>query len=99
MSQYIHIQELKDDFYYNINKHIFQEYEDKIIFFTVHNLPSFDNIKHILDNNILYEEKPSWVNEVYQRDYIQIENILYIYVGPFDILFVMLMKYQKMNYM
>ena len=70
-SMYTHSGNKKKDLYYNINKNIFKDYDDKILFYQIENLATADDYLNILMNNILYERKKSWVNEVYQRDYIQ----------------------------
>ena len=70
-SIYTHSGIKKNDLYYNINKDIFKDYEDKIQFYQIENLATGDDYLNILINNILYERKNSWVNEVYSRDYIQ----------------------------
>ena len=70
-SMYTHSGNKKKDLYYNINKDIFKDYDDKILFYQIENLASADEYLNILMNNILYERKKSWVNEVYTRDYIQ----------------------------
>jgi beta-1,4-mannosyl-glycoprotein beta-1,4-N-acetylglucosaminyltransferase len=73
----------KDDFYFNINKDIFEPYRKKILFHSIHNLPTEADALYIRQNNILYEKTDSWINEVYQRDYIQ--NILDKYTSQFII--------------
>jgi beta-1,4-mannosyl-glycoprotein beta-1,4-N-acetylglucosaminyltransferase len=73
----------KDDFYFKINKDIFEPYRKKVLFLPIHNLPTKIDALYIRQNNILYENTDSWVNEVYQRDYIQ--NILDTYTRPFII--------------
>ena len=70
-SMYTHSGNKKKDLYYNINKDIFKDYDDKILFYQIENLATADDYLNILMNNILYERKKSWVNEVYTRDYIQ----------------------------
>jgi beta-1,4-mannosyl-glycoprotein beta-1,4-N-acetylglucosaminyltransferase len=72
----------KDDFYFNINKDIFEPYK-KVCFYPLHDLPTQLDALYIRQNNILYQNKDSWINEVYQRDYIQ--NILDTYTRPFII--------------
>ncbi len=44
---------------------------EKSIFYPLHDLPSEKDCLNIRRNNLLYENKDSWINEVYQRDYIQ----------------------------
>jgi beta-1,4-mannosyl-glycoprotein beta-1,4-N-acetylglucosaminyltransferase len=73
----------KDDFYFKNNKDVFEPYRKKVLFFTIHNLPTKIDALYIRQNNILHENTDSWVNEVYQRDYIQ--NILDTYTRPFII--------------
>ena len=70
-SIYTHSGNKKDDFYYYINKHIFEEYKHKIFFHPIHKLPTKEDCLNIRRNNLLYENKDSWINEVYQRDSIQ----------------------------
>ena len=70
-SMYTHSGNKKKDLYYNVNKNIFKDYDDKILFYQIENLATADDYLNILMNNILYEKKKSWVNEVYSRDYIQ----------------------------
>ena len=70
-SIYTHSGIKKDDFYFNINKDIFEEYKHKIFFHPINNLPSEIDILNIRKNNLLYDNKDSWINEIYQRDYIQ----------------------------
>ena len=70
-SMYTYSGNKKKDLYYNINKDIFKDYDDKILFYQIENLATADDYLNILMNNILYERKKSWVNEVYTRDYIQ----------------------------
>jgi beta-1,4-mannosyl-glycoprotein beta-1,4-N-acetylglucosaminyltransferase len=70
-SMFTHSGNKKNDLYYKINKDIFKDYEDKIQFYQIENLATGDDYLNILINNILYERKNSWVNEVYSRDYIQ----------------------------
>jgi beta-1,4-mannosyl-glycoprotein beta-1,4-N-acetylglucosaminyltransferase len=82
-SIYTHSGNIKDDFYYNINKDIFEPYRNKLLFFPIHNLPTEADALYIRQNNILYEKTDSWINEVYQRDYIQ--NILDKYTSQFII--------------
>jgi beta-1,4-mannosyl-glycoprotein beta-1,4-N-acetylglucosaminyltransferase len=73
-SIYTHSGNRKNDLTYNINKYIFKEYEDKILFYRIEYFPSGlsgDDYLNIVKNSILYETKTSWINEVYTRDYIQ----------------------------
>ena len=70
-SIYTHSGIKKHDFYFNINKDIFEPYRKKLLFFPIHNLPTEADALYIRQNNILYEKTDSWINEVYQRDYIQ----------------------------
>jgi beta-1,4-mannosyl-glycoprotein beta-1,4-N-acetylglucosaminyltransferase len=70
-SIYTHSGKKKDDFYYYINKDIFEPYRKKILFHSIHVLPSEIDCLNIRKNNLLYENKDSWINEVYQRDSIQ----------------------------
>ena len=97
-SIYTHSGKKKDDFYYYINKDLFEPYRKKILFHSIHVLPSEIDCLNIRKNNLLYENKDSWINEVYQRDSIQKIMNTTQYFKPFIILFVMLMKYQKDNY-
>ncbi len=72
LSQYIHIQERKKTiYYYYINEDIFEPYRKKILFHPIHVLPSEIDCLNIRRNNPLYENKDSWIDEVYQRDSIQ----------------------------
>ncbi len=71
MNQYSHIQEIKNDLYFDINNDIFEVYEDKILFYPIYNLPIEKDISNI--GYILYEKK-SWINEVYIHDYMQKER-------------------------
>ncbi len=41
------------------------------MFYPLHDLPSEKDCLNIRRNNLLYENNDSWINEVYQRDYIQ----------------------------
>ena len=82
-SIYTHSGNKKDEFYFNINKDIFEPYRKKVLFFPIHNLPTEADAFYIRQNNILYEKTDSWINEVYQRDYIQ--NILDKYTNQFII--------------
>ena len=41
------------------------------MFYPIHNLPSERDCLNIRRNNLLYENNNAWINEVYQRDYIQ----------------------------
>ena len=70
-SIYTHSGIKKDDFYFNINKDIFEPYRKKVCFYPLYDLPSEKDCLNIRRNNLLYENKDSWINEVYQRDYIQ----------------------------
>ena len=70
-SIYTHSGKKKDNFYFNINKDIFEPYIKKIFFYSIDNLPTETDCLNIRKNNILYENKDSWINEVYQRDKIQ----------------------------
>ena len=70
-SIYTHSGIKKDDFYFNINKDIFEPYNKKVFFHPINNLPSEIDILNIRKNNLLYDNKDSWINEIYQRDYIQ----------------------------
>ena len=70
-SIYTHSGIKKDNFYFNINKDIFEEYKHKIFFHPINNLPSEKDILNIRRNNLLYDNKDSWISEIYQRDYIQ----------------------------
>ena len=81
-SIYTHSGNKKDEFYFNINKDIFEPYK-KVCFYPLHNLPTEADALYIRQNNILYEKTDSWINEVYQRDYIQ--NILDKYTNQFII--------------
>jgi hypothetical protein len=54
-----------------MNKDIFEPYRKKVCFYPLHDLPSEKDCLNIRRNNLLYENKDSWINEVYQRDYIQ----------------------------
>ena len=70
-SIYTHSGNKKEDFYFNMNKDIFEPYRKKVCFYPLHDLPSEKDCLNIRRNNLLYENKDSWINEVYQRDYIQ----------------------------
>jgi len=71
-SIFTHSGNKKNDFYYNINKEIFKEYEHKIQFFPIENLPTGNDYINIMKNNILFQKnKNSWIYEVYTRDFIQ----------------------------
>ena len=54
-SIYTHSGKKKDDFYYYINKDIFEPYRTKILFKAIHNLPSKTECLNIRKNNLLYE--------------------------------------------
>ena len=82
-SIYTHSGNRKKDFYYHINKDIFKYYEHKILFYRIENLPIGEDYLNILKNNILYENKNSWINEVYTRDYIQTQIQHYNNFRPF----------------
>jgi beta-1,4-mannosyl-glycoprotein beta-1,4-N-acetylglucosaminyltransferase len=62
-SIYTHSGKRKDDLYYNLNKDIFQEYEIKFLFHPIYNLPTKEDTLNIRKNNILYEDKDSWIFE------------------------------------
>ena len=72
-SIYTHSGNKKDAFYFDINKDIFKEYENKIMFYPINYLPNEEEIATIYKNRVLPENKISWVYEIYQRDYIQTE--------------------------
>ncbi len=61
-------------------------------FYQIENVATGDDYLDILINNIWYERKKSWVNQVYTRDYIQKKLINF---SPLLCLFVMLMRYKK----
>ncbi len=85
MNQYTHIQEKnKIDLYFDINKVIFEEYENKMLFHPIYNLPTEKDILNIHNNNMLYEKKDSWIYKIYTCDYIQklIKNDLK-FLNPF----------------
>lgn len=72
---YTHSGKKKDDYYYNINKDKFKEFEDKIIFIPLdHYLPTgeeYQKIINIINYVKFIELKDSWICEMYQRNYIQ----------------------------
>ena len=73
----------KDELYYNIYKHIFEKYKQKIFFYSIHNFPTKIECSKIRNNNLLYDNNKSWNKEVYQRDFIQkIYNDI-TYIKPF----------------
>lgn len=65
----------KDDYYYNINKDLFKEFEDKIIFIPMDEyLPTgeeYMKIVNIINYVRFIELKDSWISELYHRSYIQ----------------------------
>ena len=97
-SIYTHSGNIKKDLYFDINKDIFEKYEDKILFYPIYNLPTKKDILNIRNNNILYENKDSWIYEIYTRDYKQKIKMILNFQTLSYFLYVMLMKYQKRNY-
>ena len=63
----------KDEFYYNINKDIFENYKEKISFHPIHNLPTEADALYIRQNNILYEKQThglmKYINEIIFKIY------------------------------
>ncbi len=57
--------------YFDINKDIFEEYENKILFYPIYKLPAENDILNIRNNIILYENKDLLIYEIYTCDYIQ----------------------------
>ena len=72
---YTHSGIKKDDYFYNKNKELFKEFEEKIIFIPMNEyLPTGeDYIKTVnIINYVRYIElKDSWISEIYHRYYIQ----------------------------
>lgn len=74
---YTHSGKKKDDYYYNINKDIFKEFENKIIFIPMDEyLPTgehYNKIVNIINTIRYYEASDAWISEMYHREYIQIK--------------------------
>jgi beta-1,4-mannosyl-glycoprotein beta-1,4-N-acetylglucosaminyltransferase len=55
-SIYTHSGNKKDAFYFDINKDIFKEYENKIMFYPINYLPNEEEIATIYKNRVLPEK-------------------------------------------
>lgn len=85
---YTHSGKKKDNYYYNINKDLFKEFEEKIIFIPMNEyLPTGEDyvrIVNIINYVRFIELKDSWISEMYHRDYIQ-KKIKEIFNEPYII--------------
>jgi hypothetical protein len=82
-SIYTHSGNKHNGLYFDINKDIFKEYEKKLLY-PIYSLPTEKDILNIRNNNILYENKESWIYEIYTRDYIQKAiKVIFKFLNPF----------------
>jgi beta-1,4-mannosyl-glycoprotein beta-1,4-N-acetylglucosaminyltransferase len=86
-SLYTHSGKKKSELYYYKNIDIFKKYEKKIIVKILETIPNKDDkiYQDIIQYEKLPEVKDSWVNEIYNRNYIQ-KELLNTFDQPFIVL-------------
>jgi beta-1,4-mannosyl-glycoprotein beta-1,4-N-acetylglucosaminyltransferase len=86
-SLYTHSGKKKPELYYYKNIDIFKKYEQKIIVKILETIPNKDDkiYQDIIKYEKLPEVKDSWINEIYNRNYIQ-QELLKIFDQPFIVL-------------